>query len=78
VIWHLIPAPIKRAFAAVLAAFVAAFALVRYGRRKQQIKDALKDQEDYTQTRKAMDDADEIHGADPDAARRWLRERDKQ
>jgi hypothetical protein len=76
-IWHLIPAPIKRAFAAVLALVVAAIALIRYGRRKQQIKDALKDQEEYNRTRKAMDDADEIHGADPDAARRWLLERDK-
>lgn len=41
-------------------------------------KTALAAAEKYAKTRKAIDDAENIVGDDPDLARRWLSERAKQ
>ena len=45
------------------------------GRADARAKRKVQDLQSYADTRKAIDDA-EIHGDDPDAARRWLSERD--
>lgn len=55
--------------AAVLA-FVGAYLL---GRRDARQAGNTERERDYRKTREAIDDA-EIHGNDPDAARRWLHE----
>jgi hypothetical protein len=64
--------------AALLAAAVAGWRLYAKGGADQRLETTLDAAERYAKTRKDMDDADaEIHGADPDAARRWLHERGK-
>ena len=45
------------------------------GRARARQQTALGAAEAYAKTRKGMDDAENL-GDDPDAARRWLRERD--
>ena len=57
---------------AVLLALLAVWLRGRASARQQT---ALEAAEAYAKTRKEMDDAPD-HGNDPDAARRWLRERD--
>lgn len=57
---------------AVIAALVTAW---RRGRASAKQQAALDAAEAYAKTRKGMDDADTL-GNDPDAARRWLSERD--
>lgn len=51
-----------------------ALSILTFGqiKKRQGAKEART--EDYIETRKDMDDA-EVHGNDPDAARRWLHER---
>ena len=65
--------------AAVLAAIVglAAWAY-RKGRKEARQETALEAAERYAKTRKEIDNAEDDVGDDPDAARRWLRERAQQ
>ena len=74
-IWALIPAPIKRAVAWLAAAIAGLGLAWMAGKRDARQQTALEAAEAYAKTRKDMDDAPEF-GNDPDAARRWLRERD--
>jgi hypothetical protein len=46
----------------------------RLGRKAVKTQTALEAAERYAETRKEMDDAQDVVGSDPDAARRWLRE----
>ena len=73
-IWRIITAPIGRAVSALLAAALAVFGVYQHGRKRQRQETALDAAERYAKTRKEMDDAPD-YGNDPDAARRWLRER---
>ena len=54
------------------------FARKRAGKREARMETALEAAERYAKTRKAMDDKEAAMGDDPDAARRWLRERGQQ
>ena len=65
--------------AAGLAAIVglAAWAY-RKGRKEARQETALEAAERYAKTRKEIDNAEDDVGDDPDAARRWLRERAQQ
>ena len=65
--------------AAALAAIVglAAWAY-RKGRKEARQETALEAAERYAKTRKEIDNAEDDVGDDPDAARRWLRERAQQ
>jgi hypothetical protein len=63
---------------ASIAALIAAGLAVWFGGRKSAKTNAkAKDAEAYRKTRKAMDDATETLGDDPNSARRWLHERGK-
>ncbi len=61
--------------AAVLAVVTAWFAAERRGAKKEQLKEKRKIVEDFIQTRKRIDDAENNPGNDPDVAREWLRKR---
>ena len=64
---------IEAFLAAIVAVVAAFFAGTMRGKRGERSKqDAA-----YRDTRKRMDDAEIDFGNDPDAARRWLRERGK-
>lgn len=72
-IWALIPGPIKRALAwlvAGLVAFAGVWGLVRRDVRREA---ALEAAEQYRETRERIDHADSP--SDPDLARDWLRKR---
>ena len=58
----------------IIAAIVVALSFF-LGRRAASNEAEAKASEAYIETRKAVDDADASFGDDPDAARRWLRER---
>ena len=58
-----------------VAVLLALLAVWLRGRSSAKQKTALEAAEAYARTRKGMDDAPDL-GNDPDAARRWLRERD--
>ena len=62
--------------AAVLAAILGLVAWAyRKGRKEARQETALEAAERYAKTRKEIDNAEDDVGDDPDAARRWLRER---
>ena len=58
-----------------IAAILAAWGLRADARRDARVQAKLDAAAGYINTTKAVNDA-EIHGNDPDAARRWLSERD--
>ena len=58
-----------------VAVVLALLAVWLRGRSSAKQQTALEAAEAYAKTRKGMDDAHDL-GNDPDAARRWLRERD--
>ena len=67
------------AFAAlIIGAVVYGIGQRRRGRKEAKAETALEAAERYAKQRKAMDDAEAAMGDDPDAARRWLRERGQQ
>ena len=67
------------AFAAlIIGAVVYGIGQRRRGRKEAKAETALEAAERYAKTRKAMDDEETAMGDDPDAARRWLRERGQQ
>lgn len=67
------------AFAAlIIGAVVYGIGQRRRGRKEAKAETALEAAERYAKTRKAMDDEEAAMGDDPDAARRWLRERGQQ
>lgn len=67
------------AFAAlIIGAVVYGIGQRRQGRKEAKAETALEAAERYAKQRKAMDDAEAAMGDDPDAARRWLRERGQQ
>ena len=59
---------------AIGAALIAVLGVLTFGAVKKREGKREARTEDYIKTRKEMDDA-EIHGNDPDAARRFLHER---
>ena len=66
--------------AGIIAAIFAALGFSRWtgkrqARREVKRETALEAAERQAATRKRMDEADDTLGNDPDAARRWLRER---
>ena len=63
--------------AAALAAAFAILGVYLQGRRDAASRARTRELEGYKDTREAIDDA-EIHGNDPAAARRWLKEYDEQ
>lgn len=64
---------IKLWLAAAGAAVIAMLGIYLQGRRDAAARARTGELEGYKNTREAIDDA-EIHGNDPDAARRWLKE----
>jgi hypothetical protein len=68
---------IKLWLAAALAAAFAILGVYLQGRRDAASRARTRDLEGYKDTREAIDDA-EVHGDDPAAARRWLKEYDEQ
>ena len=68
---------IKLWLAAALAAIAAFVGIYLRGRKDAASRAHTADLEAYRKTREDIDDA-EIHGNDPAAARRWLREYDEQ
>ena len=67
------------AFAAlIIGAVVYGIGQRRRGRKEAKAETALEAAERYAKTRKAMDDEEAAMGDEPDAARRWLRERGQQ
>ena len=67
------------AFAAlIIGAVVYGIGQRRRGRKEAKAETALEAAERYAKTRKVMDDEEAAMGDDPDAARRWLRERGQQ
>ncbi len=75
VIWAMVPGPIRRALAWVLAAGVALIGLRFAFRREVKRETALEAAERYAKTRKDIDDATDTLGDDPAVLREWLRER---
>ena len=65
---------IGRALGTAVAFLLAVVTFGLWNRRQERKQAKAKDNAEYIETRKEMDDA-EIHGDDPDAARRWLSER---
>lgn len=65
------------AILSLAASLVYGAALYMRGRAGAKRETALEAAERYAKTRKDMDDASDIPGSDPDAARRWLHERGK-
>ena len=74
-IWALIPGPIKRAVAWLLAGLVAFAGVWGMAKREQRQQTALEAAEAYAKTRKEIDHAPDF-GNDADIGRRWLHERD--
>ena len=74
-IWAIIPGPIKRALAWLLAGLVAFAGVWGMAKREQRQQTALEAAEAYAKTRKAIDNA-EIPSDDPAVLRDWLRSRD--
>jgi len=75
-IWALIPGPIKRALAWLLAGLVAFAGVWGMAKRDSRRETALEAAERYAKTRKRMDDV-ETGTDDPALLRDWLRERGK-
>ena len=75
-IWSLIPDGLIAAVGAGLVGLVSLLVGKWLGKREGASVVRTERAEEYTDTRKRMDEAD-IVGDDPDAARRWLSERAK-
>lgn len=72
-IWALIPGPVKRALAWFLAGLAAVAGVWGLAKRDARQKAALDAAKEYRKTRERIDHVETP--SDPDAARRWLRER---
>lgn len=68
---------IKLWLAAAGAAVIAMLGIYLQGRRDAAALARTRELEGYKNTRESIDDA-EVHGNDPDAARRWLKEHGEQ
>jgi len=59
--------------AGIIAGGALVWRVTAFLRRRKNAE--IKQLNDYVETRKRIDEVDDVHGDDPDAARRWLHER---
>jgi len=78
VILALIPGPIKRAVAWLIAGLAVLWAAWGLGRRDARQKAAMDAEKAYRETRKEIDHATDDIPLEPDLLRRWLRQRGRQ
>jgi predicted membrane metal-binding protein len=77
-IWALIPGPVKRFMAWLIAGLAVLWAAWGLGRRDARQKAALWSEKSYRETRERIDHATDDIPLEPDLLREWLRQRGRQ